>query len=247
MSEIQTTTKIPAAPGIYGIFCLLNGKCYIGSAISLKRRWKEHRTLLRSGTHHSPSLQRAWTKYGDAAFEFKILEYVADPGMLLVQEQYWLDLKQSYDKQKGFNIRPFASSGLGTKKSDECKARIGAAHRGRKHTAESRAAMSAARKGMKLSAEHRANIGAARLGKKQSEETQAKKRAALQGRPLSAETKAKLSLAAQGRMVSAETRAKNAAVWQGRKHSEETRIKMSVSAAKRQRKPISGQGSFFDT
>lgn len=54
----------------------------------------------------------------------------------------------------------------------------GATFTGKKHTEESKAKMSAARKGRSLTAEHRAKIGKAGLGKKRSEETKAKIRAA---------------------------------------------------------------------
>lgn len=47
---------------------------YIGSSISLKARWKQHRYTLNKGTHHSAALQRAWVQYGQESFSFEIIE-----------------------------------------------------------------------------------------------------------------------------------------------------------------------------
>lgn len=51
-----------ASSGIYEIVNTINGKRYVGSAVSLKRRWVDHRRDLRAGKHHSRHLQNAWAK-----------------------------------------------------------------------------------------------------------------------------------------------------------------------------------------
>jgi len=58
---------------IYKIENRVNGGCYIGSTVNPKNRWMHHRTSLRKGRHHSFVLQKAWDKYGESCFEFKVL------------------------------------------------------------------------------------------------------------------------------------------------------------------------------
>jgi len=77
-----------------------------------------------------------------------------------------------------------------------------------KHSDEARAKISDANKGRTMSAEARAKIGAAHKGKTVSAEARAKLSAALKGRIITAEARAKLSAAGKGRTHSAEHRAK---------------------------------------
>ena len=65
---------IPRKSGIYQIRNLVNGKVYVGSAVNLQHRRREHRSDLRNGNHHSIKLQRAYNKYGESSFAFEILE-----------------------------------------------------------------------------------------------------------------------------------------------------------------------------
>lgn len=44
---------IPRKSGIYQIRNLVNGKVYVGSAVNLQHRRREHRSDLRNGNHHS--------------------------------------------------------------------------------------------------------------------------------------------------------------------------------------------------
>lgn len=56
---------------VYEIRNSVTAKVYIGSttrALSLRKR--EHWKRLRGGYHHNEHLQRAWDKYGEAAFSF---------------------------------------------------------------------------------------------------------------------------------------------------------------------------------
>jgi hypothetical protein len=68
---------------------------------------------------------------------------------------------------------------------------------GRKHSDETRAKMSAAHKGKSKSAEHAAKVGAAHKGKKRSEEYKKKLSVAHMGKIISLETRAKLSESAK--------------------------------------------------
>lgn len=78
---------------IYYIECSANGRLYVGSTTKTppRLRWLEHLHRLRKGDHHSPFLQRAWCKYGESAFGFRVVETVDDGSMLLRREQAHVD------------------------------------------------------------------------------------------------------------------------------------------------------------
>ena len=101
--------------GVYEILNNTSGKRYVGSAVYFSARWGCHKRQLRAGTHHSAPLQRAWNKYGEAAFSFnKIL--VCRKEDLLLYEQHLIDaLKPEY------NVAKRAGSTLGVKATPNAK------------------------------------------------------------------------------------------------------------------------------
>jgi len=116
------------APGIYAITHLRTGRVYVGSASNISKRWSAHRKALRLGRHLNPHLQLAWTKYGECAFSFSIIEVTDN---LTAREQFWIDELQAV--AEGFNICPIARSSRGVKRGPmraETKERISAAQRG---------------------------------------------------------------------------------------------------------------------
>lgn len=113
-----------ALTGVYSIFNRANGKQYVGSAAdSFKKRWGEHRSQLNNDCHYNHHLQRAWNKYGSESFEFRVIEY-CHPENCLNREQYWLDTLMVFDQAKGYNLCPTAGSRLGTRHSEETKAKL---------------------------------------------------------------------------------------------------------------------------
>ena len=100
---------LPKSSGVYQIRCKSNGKIYTGSALDIRARCEQHRRSLRRGDHSNQHLQAAWNKFGEGDFEYTVLE-ITDKGSRVEQEQYWLDLKQSYIKELGFNIFDTAGS-----------------------------------------------------------------------------------------------------------------------------------------
>lgn len=120
--------------GIYVIRNTLNGKRYVGSAKSFKVRFRTHRKYLRAGRHHSNKLQRAWTKYGEAAFLFEIIEIVEDQTQLREREQHWIDTLDPV--RLGYNMTPTAGSLLGFTLTKEAKDKISLAHKGKPKTPE---------------------------------------------------------------------------------------------------------------
>lgn len=180
--------------GIYRID-LGNGWFYIGSAVNLKRREREHRRRLKDKSHHNQKMKNIWKKH--SVFKFTILEQCT-VNELISQEQIYLD--KHFNDIKNINFLPKAGSALGVVRSLEYRAK-----------------MSAAKKGTVLSAETRAKLSACRKGKKHSVEARAKISAYQKNRIHSAETRAKMSASQKGRVVSAETRAKLVAAWAARK------------------------------
>ncbi|HEU5369275.1 MAG TPA: GIY-YIG nuclease family protein [Ktedonobacterales bacterium] len=101
--------KLPGVSGIYQIRCIPTGKIYIGSAVNLSARWGQHQWSLRKGKHKNIYLQNAWDRYGEANFEFSVLEYV-DRANLLIAEQQWIDKSGCTDRNIGFNLYKIAGS-----------------------------------------------------------------------------------------------------------------------------------------
>ena len=179
--------------GIYKITNTLNGHRYVGSAVSLTRRWNKHRSDFRKGIN-SPHLQHAWDKYGEGAFEFHVIGTCAEEDLLRLEQECIDHLRPEY------NISPTAGSSLGVSRSLETRAKMSVAKKGKKKapfSPEARANMSAAQIGRTHPPETRAKIGAARKGKKRA--------------PFSPETRAKIGAArkrywaAQRPAASAET------------------------------------------
>jgi len=107
------------ASGIYQIKNTLNGKCYIGSAVDIQRRWRDHLSALRRGQHCNGHLQRSFEKYSEDAFMFAVLEQVEDTSQLIIREQHYLDtLKPEY------NISPTAGSSLGVRRTEETRQKV---------------------------------------------------------------------------------------------------------------------------
>lgn len=133
-----------ARSGIYQIVNTVNGKRYIGSAKSLKVRWRQHLGMLRKGAHHSPHLQGSWNAYGESAFRFEVVEF-CEVELCIAREQFHLDASQNL-----FNVCLTAGSTLGRRHSESTKSAIRARAVGRKcspRTDEYRAALSAAHAG----------------------------------------------------------------------------------------------------
>jgi len=199
--------------GIYKIENLSNGKVYIGSSISIQKRWGAHKNSLRRQVHENRHLQNAWNKYGPDGFKWDVL-LQCRPSDRLFYEQRALDAYQS--ASVGYNKHPSAGSGAGLVLSAEARAKISAARKGKPLSEEHRAAISAgglgtkraprseewrrklsiAQTGKKLSEAQKAKIGAAHIGKKKPAQS-----AALMGRKLSESHRAAISAGHQRRLA----------------------------------------------
>ena len=156
--------------GIYKITNTNTNKVYIGSAVNIELRWKEHLNDLKKGLHHSIKLQRSFNKHGVNSFKFEIIEQ-CDRKDLIKHEQAYIDLLKAYSE--GYNSSPTAGSRLGSGQSEETKKKISDSLKGRpspnKGVVASQATrdkLSKARKGKKLSSTHIYNISQAKIGDK---------------------------------------------------------------------------------
>lgn len=79
--------------GIYKITNLINGHYYIGQAIDIKARWREHRFSANHPEHkdHNSPIHRALVKYGEQGFSYEILEECSRKD-LDEREIYWIDV-----------------------------------------------------------------------------------------------------------------------------------------------------------
>lgn len=201
MSASQSFPASLEATGIYAIRNTLNGRVYIGSSSrAVLVRWTEHRKLLRAGRHHSLTLQRSWSKHGEAAFEILLIEAVADLSKLVEREQFWIDAHRSTDKRFGFNRWPVA--GGGRVYTAETRAKMAAAKIGTKHSADTKAKMSKSRTGRVFSAETRLKFSAWQKGQRRkphTEEHKAKISAGGKGKKRTLETRQRIAIAAVAR------------------------------------------------
>jgi len=123
---MNQTHGLTGKGGIYEIVNLFNGVRYVGSAVSFNKRWSQHRTDLRRGTHHSKYLQRSWNKYGPDQFLFRAIEIIESPNRqkLIDREQYHFN-QMAKDR---FNVAPIAGSRLGVPQSEAARAAMSRFH-----------------------------------------------------------------------------------------------------------------------
>jgi len=159
--------------GIYKIINTQNDNFYIGSAVDLKRRKSRHFSELRNNKHNNSHLQRAWNAYGEASFEFIVVEYVEKREDLYAAEDRWL--AGHVGKKYCYNLGMAAISPMlglcgtlsptyGYRHTPEAKAKISAAGMGRVISAETRAKRSVKLKGRIISQEQRQQISATLSG-----------------------------------------------------------------------------------
>lgn len=111
--------------GVYEIVNVINGKRYIGSAVDLERRRKEHLYALLKNKHKNTHLQLEFNECGQTVFQFRVLLY-CDPANRPLYEQSCLDgLKPEY------NLAKFAFASMqGRRHTDESKAKMSKAAMG---------------------------------------------------------------------------------------------------------------------
>lgn len=208
--------------GVYTITNMVDSKQYVGSSQDIQLRWQQHRTQLRTNSHHSHYLQRAWNKYGEDAFIFQMIEKTP-PDRCVEREQYWINTLNP-----AYNLLPTAGSPRGYRASESTRAKLSAVAKtrnppmlGKHHTEMTRTKIAQTRK--------ERGIPAPSKGEALSEERKAKLRAAKLGKPLSPEHRAAISQGLAGRKMPSDFGEQIRQRQLGTKHAPERREKNSVS------------------
>jgi group I intron endonuclease len=220
---MQDFTPPIETSGIYAIFNLQNGSSYIGSAVSLRKRFNQHCSALRRSSHTNKHLMSAWQKYGDEVFDWVVLEIVQSVDDLIEREQYWMDfLRPVYNMTH--------KAGMPYRKRNDT---ITPGSVRRSHSSETRAKIAASLKGRKPPQKAVDNAAAANRGKKRSAEVIERCVAPQRGRQLSKDHREKLSVAHKGKIPSAEARSKQSAAMKGRIRSAEHCANLSAAKSGR--------------
>lgn len=159
--------------GIYKIQQISSGLAYIGQTKMkfIKRYW-HHTWKLKNNTHDNKHLQNSWNKYGDDDFVFEVI-HVLDKNECMneLEIQY---IKQFNSFVNGFNMTTGGEGKKNCPASEHAKKITGEKNRihnlGKKASDETKAKMSKAQKGRKLSEVNKNKLRASRLGVKWSDE-----------------------------------------------------------------------------
>lgn len=109
--------------GIYRIRNIVNNKVYIGSAVDIKKRWRDHKWYLKENKHHNSHLQSSYNKYGLENFEFTI-ELECGLNDLLIEERGIIRKYNADDNQFGYNVNDPEHIFLGRNHSEKTKKKL---------------------------------------------------------------------------------------------------------------------------
>ena len=223
-------TGLPKLAGVYEIRNVETNLIYIGSGTDMRRRQKDHISVLKRGIHRNLYLQNAFNKYGFDAFVFSVVEIVENKNVLREQEQYWINITECYKKDKGYNLNPIVDSPLGCKRSDETKRRVSESKKGKKNPFYGKTHNNETKQ---MISELNSDSGNPMYGKRGKDSPN-------YGKSLTAEHKLKISESNRGKQLSEEHKRKlsqgklgiNHPLY-GKKHSAETIRKMREKAKQR--------------
>lgn len=160
--------------GIYGIYCKVNKKLYIGSSNNIERRWKIHRSLLKHNKHFNKYLQQSYNKYGLNEFIYLIIEEKEERFLLNREKLFIYNLNTLIPS--GFNIAENTTAPmLGRKHTTDSLSKMSLSQSGslnamfgKKRTNEEKLKMSIARKAV-VTQEHKnkmSELASLRVGDK---------------------------------------------------------------------------------
>lgn len=88
---IPNIKELSKRSGIYIIKCILNNKCYIGSSINIRRRYREYHSDFKNRKSHNQYLQNSFLKYSLANFTFDVLEF-CNKEVLIDREKHFINM-----------------------------------------------------------------------------------------------------------------------------------------------------------
>ena len=160
--------------GIYKWTNLVTKQVLIGQTQNFKERHRIYLVKLKNNNFSNTHFQASWNKHGQENFKFEILERVLNFNFLTAYEQFYLDYYRKLPGGVYNQIGPVDSPNRGRKYSQEHKDKLSKLHLGHKASEETKAKMSLAAKGKIKSLECRQKLAIAHLGRKHSPESRAK-------------------------------------------------------------------------
>lgn len=118
---------------IYKATNLVNGKIYIGKAESgIKSRWNKHKTSARTRNPRDYGrFHRAMNKYGFDNFKIEQIAQYETKAEMMAAETYYIDLYDSTNPDKGYNMTRGGEDGTGYRFSEEDKQRMSQERKGK--------------------------------------------------------------------------------------------------------------------
>ena len=234
----------PKRSGVYKITCINNDKVYIGKAVDIDKRLRDHRNSKKDGQGNG-LFQNAILKHGWDSFIVEILEVIQefdkskDNQTLLEREAYYIELFDTTNRDKGYNRCKFSNDNTGIIFSKEVREKMSRSKLGKKLSQEHIEKIREANIGRTLSEEHKEKLrkpkseeAKEKLRKPKSEEAKENMRKARLNSPLSEESREKIRQSLIGKKMSEESKEKMRQAKLGTKHSKETKEKMSLSHKK---------------
>lgn len=218
-----------------GIYCIenqINGKKYVGQAINIEKRWKQHKQKLKNDSHYNEHLQRSWNYYGESAFSFYVLE-LCDEESLNDREIYYIKALNAFEN--GYNMTLGGEGTRGYLHTEEHKKYMHNMFVGKVFSESTRLKMSLAKKGIpqpetEARKKGRKIVSKKLKGIKQTEEHRKKNSESHKGKPAwnkGMKMTNDYIHPMQGKHHSEETKSKISRANSGKKRSKEQRDKIS--------------------
>lgn len=150
--KVQNELKAPKNQSQTGVYAILNPKSqiYIGSSNNIERRFYQYKGLYEN---NQPKLFNSLKKYGPENHYYFVIEY-CELEDLLKKEREWGEYFNSLDRKSGLNLMLPGYDDIKTVMSEETKAKIGKAHKGKVLSKEHKTALLSSVKGKKQTPEH---------------------------------------------------------------------------------------------